>query len=71
MLTGSALLFCSPRQEFPLAIVSLNISRWVLVALRAGALRRHARRLGSYLAAANCFYCGAFYEFYARCVPLL
>jgi hypothetical protein len=35
--------------------MSLNISRWVLVALRAGALRRHARRLGSSLAAANCF----------------
>lgn len=57
---------CSARQEFPLAVVSLNISRWALVALRGGALARHARRFGSHLAAANCFYCGAFYEFHAR-----
>ncbi|WIA16945.1 hypothetical protein OEZ85_013867 [Tetradesmus obliquus] len=61
-------LSVSARQEFPLAVVSLNISRWALVALRGGALARHARRFGSHLAAANCFYCGAFYEFYARWV---
>eukprot|EP00775_Hariotina_reticulata_P010811 gene10811-10967_t len=56
----------SDLQEFPLAIVSLNITRWALMALRAGALLRAARRLGSYILAANHFYCGAFYEFYAR-----
>jgi len=56
----------SALQEFPLAIVSLNITRWTLVALRSGALLRPARQLGSYILAANHFYCGAFYEFYAR-----
>eukprot|EP00878_Enallax_costatus_P039042 GHUV01044558.1.p1 GENE.GHUV01044558.1~~GHUV01044558.1.p1 ORF type:complete len:100 (+),score=23.30 GHUV01044558.1:222-521(+) len=59
-------LSTSPTQDFPLAIVGLNITRWTLTALRAGCLTRAAHRLNSYTAAANHFYCGAWYEFYSR-----
>eukprot|EP00879_Flechtneria_rotunda_P026631 GHRR01028410.1.p1 GENE.GHRR01028410.1~~GHRR01028410.1.p1 ORF type:complete len:133 (+),score=57.34 GHRR01028410.1:208-606(+) len=54
------------KQEFPLAVVSLNITRWTLAAVRSGALSTPARKLAGYLPAANHFYCGAFYEFYTR-----
>ena len=59
---------CSVRQEFPLAIVSFNVTTWVLGALRAGRLDTTARKLGGHLAAANDFYVGAMYEFYHRWV---
>ena len=53
-------------QQFPLTIVSINVSKWALQALRSGLLNRHCNKLGSVFAAANKFYLGAFYEFYYR-----
>ncbi len=64
----SAGLHCSVEQEFPLAIVSLNITRWTLCALRQGLFTAEGRRRGSMLDAANAFYVGAFYAFYHRWV---
>jgi len=58
---------CSSSQEFPLAIVSLNVTTWALRALRAGKLDKAARQLGGHMAAANHFYCGALLEFHTRC----
>jgi hypothetical protein len=58
---------CSSQQEFPLAIVSFNVTTWALAALRAGRLDKAAQQLGGHLAAANRLHCGAMYEFYSRC----
>lgn len=58
---------CSTDQEFPLAIVSFNVTTWALGALRAGRLDAAAAQLGgSQLAAANLFHCSAMYEFHSR-----
>ena len=53
-------------QEFPMAPLSINLTHIALRAVRSGLLNKEARRLGSVWAAADAFYCGAFYEFYSR-----
>jgi hypothetical protein len=53
-------------QEFPMAPLSINLTHISLRAVRCGLLNKEARRLGSVWAAADAFYCGAFYEFYLR-----
>ena len=53
-------------QEFPMAPLSINLTHIALRAVRCGLLNKEARRLGSVWAAADAFYCGAFYEFYSR-----
>ena len=53
-------------QEFPMAPLSINLTHTALKAVRRGLLNKEARRLGSVWAAADAFYCGAFYEFYLR-----
>ena len=53
-----------PVQEFPLAIVSLNVTKWTLVALRSGGLHRAANARGSVLEAANDFFAGGMATFY-------
>ena len=53
-------------QEFPMAPLSINLTHTALKAVRRGLLNKEARRLGSMWAAADAFYCGAFYEFYLR-----
>ena len=53
-------------QEFPMAPLSINLTHTALKAVRMGLLNKEARRLGSVWAAADAFYCGAFYEFYLR-----
>ena len=53
-------------QEFPMAPLSINLTHTALKAVRRGLLNKEAKRLGSVWAAADAFYCGAFYEFYLR-----
>jgi hypothetical protein len=53
----------SERQEFPLAVVSLNATVWALAALRAGRLDGAAARLGGAARAADAFHCGCVYAF--------
>ncbi|KXZ51907.1 hypothetical protein GPECTOR_11g35 [Gonium pectorale] len=54
-----------PVQEFPLAIVSLNVTKWTLQALRSGTLNRAANSRGSMVEAAQLFYAGAMATFYS------
>jgi len=51
------------RQNFPLTITSINITRWTLVALRRGLLNKEANKRGV-VDAVSLFYIGAFYRFY-------
>ncbi|XRB13616.1 ELMO domain-containing protein [Pseudoscourfieldia marina] len=55
-----------PVQNFPLAIVSINVTRYCLQALRAGRLNRAAMQSQSMWRVVNDFYLGMMYEFYTR-----
>lgn len=50
--------------EFPLAPVSLNITKWTLQTLRERGLSAAARKQQSMVTAASDFYIGAFYSLY-------
>lgn len=54
------------QQEFPLAVVSLNITKWTIQVVRQGLISKDANRTGSLTGAAAHFYVGTFYEFYSR-----
>ncbi|MEW5299133.1 MAG: hypothetical protein WDW36_002177 [Sanguina aurantia] len=54
-----------PVHEFPLAIVSLNITKWTLQALREGLLTQDANARGSVIEAVQDFYVGTFRTFFA------
>ena len=45
-----------------MAPLSINLTHTALKAVRRGLLNKEAKRLGSVWAAADAFYCGAFYE---------
>mmetsp|Transcript_37423 Transcript_37423/g.83278 ORF Transcript_37423/g.83278 Transcript_37423/m.83278 type:complete len:800 (-) Transcript_37423:69-2468(-) len=51
-------------QEFPMSIVSLNITKWTLQMVREGQLSKYANTIGSLVEAAGKFYVGTFYTFY-------
>eukprot|EP00192_Tetraselmis_astigmatica_P003290 CAMPEP_0117651604 /NCGR_PEP_ID=MMETSP0804-20121206/2182_1 /TAXON_ID=1074897 /ORGANISM="Tetraselmis astigmatica, Strain CCMP880" /LENGTH=597 /DNA_ID=CAMNT_0005457595 /DNA_START=246 /DNA_END=2036 /DNA_ORIENTATION=- len=53
-----------PEQEFPLAVVAMNVTKWCLQVLRSGQLAAAANSLQSVTEAANAFYVGVFYFFY-------
>ncbi|KAL6761766.1 ELMO/CED-12 family-domain-containing protein [Haematococcus lacustris] len=54
----------SSSNEFPLAVVSLNVTKFVLQAVREGRLNSPASSLGSMVEAANRMYVGAMFWFY-------
>ena len=51
-------------QNFPLAVVSINVTSWALEALRRNLLNAAIRDCGSVLDAMNRFHVGTMYEFY-------
>ena len=53
-------------QEFPLAIVGMNITMWVLKALQQGKLDAIAAREGSMTEAANQFMVGCWHLMYTK-----
>ncbi|GAX78447.1 hypothetical protein CEUSTIGMA_g5887.t1, partial [Chlamydomonas eustigma] len=54
----------SELQNFPLAVVSLNITLWTLQVVKQGKLSQEANTGGSLVDAAGHFYVGTFYTFY-------
>eukprot|EP00727_Mastigamoeba_balamuthi_P008812 m51a1_g4553 hypothetical protein (272) ;mRNA; f:81417-82612 len=53
-----------PTQRFPLAAVSLNLTRMVLESARAGSLTAVANARGAFLDAANSLFCAEFHALY-------
>ena len=51
-------------QEFPFALVSINITRWAVDLLESSKLNTHARKLNSAARACDLFYIGAMYKFF-------
>ncbi|GAX76823.1 hypothetical protein CEUSTIGMA_g4269.t1 [Chlamydomonas eustigma] len=54
----------SELQNFPLSVVSLNITLWTLQVMKAGKLSKEANACGSMVDATARFYIGTFYMFY-------
>ena len=57
-------LASAKESEFPLAPVSLNITKWTLQAVRDFKLSSAAKKQQSAVTAASDFYTGTFYTFY-------
>lgn len=55
-------------QEFPLAVVAMNVTKWSLQVLRSGELNAAANKSQKLIQEFNKFYVGVFYFFYGHWV---
>ncbi|CAG9463137.1 unnamed protein product [Pedinophyceae sp. YPF-701] len=65
-LADEVLTLSRGAQEFPLAPVSINVTRWALEAGRRGRLDAAANKLGSFFDAAALYHAGCMFEFIAE-----